>query len=109
MNGQNETPSEIAISEHELRAMTATLDEMHQESMSDVRESMAALTERVVGMTRTVANRGRSWSAAPRSSAPRPSRPVAAAAAAERPRREPHHCHHDADVRFQQLGLSVHR
>jgi Ferritin-like domain len=52
-----DTPSQIAVSDSELRAMTNSLDEMHQESMSDVRESMAALTERVLSVTRTVANR----------------------------------------------------
>jgi hypothetical protein len=57
VSGPIETPSEIAISEHELHAMTNELDDMHQDSMGDVRESMAALTERVAGVTRTVANR----------------------------------------------------
>jgi Ferritin-like domain len=52
-----EIPTEIAISEHELSAMTRELDDMHQSSMSDVRASMAALTDRVVSMTGTFANR----------------------------------------------------
>jgi Ferritin-like domain len=57
VSGPVETPSEIAISEHELRAMTHELDDMHQDSMGDVRESMAALTERIAGATKSIANR----------------------------------------------------
>jgi hypothetical protein len=57
VSGPIETPSEIAISEHELRTMTHELDDMHRDSMGDVRESMAALTERVAGVTRSIANR----------------------------------------------------
>jgi Ferritin-like domain len=52
-----ETPSEIALSEHELRSMTNELDDMHHDSMGEVRESMAALTERIAGVSRSVANR----------------------------------------------------
>jgi hypothetical protein len=57
VNAPMDTPSEMAISESELRSMTSALDEMHQESMTDVRESMASLTDRVMSVTRTVANR----------------------------------------------------
>jgi hypothetical protein len=57
VSGPQQIPTEMAISEHELGAMTRELDDMHQSSMSDVRASMAALTDRVVGMTGTIANR----------------------------------------------------
>lgn len=57
MSAPMNTPPEIAISEAELRSMTNSLDEMHRESMSEVRDSMAALTDRVMSVTRTVANR----------------------------------------------------
>jgi Ferritin-like domain len=52
-----QVPNEMAISESELSAMTNHLEDMHESSMSDVRASMAALTDRIVGMTGTIANR----------------------------------------------------
>ena len=57
MSPRDETPAEIAISEGELRSMTRTLDEMHQDSMSDVRTSMAGLSERISSATGSIANR----------------------------------------------------
>jgi ferritin-like protein len=57
VKSRNETPTEMAISETELRSLTSSLDEMHQESMVDVRKSMASLTERVSSMTRSSASR----------------------------------------------------
>jgi hypothetical protein len=53
----DEIPAEIAISEGELRSMTRSLDEMHQESMSDVRSSMAALSDRISSATGSIASR----------------------------------------------------
>jgi hypothetical protein len=57
VNPREEIPAEIAISEGELRSMTRSLDEMHQESMSDVRSSMAALSDRISSATGSIANR----------------------------------------------------
>jgi hypothetical protein len=57
VSGPQQVPNEMAISERELTAMTDHLDEMHESSMSDVRASMAALTDRVVGMVGVHANR----------------------------------------------------
>lgn len=57
MTGRIENPSEIAISEHELNAMTRELDDMHQDSMSLVRSNMAEVTDRIAAATRAVANR----------------------------------------------------
>jgi hypothetical protein len=53
----NEIPTEIAISEAELSALTNHLDDMHQDSMSDVRESMVSLTDRFASATRSIATR----------------------------------------------------
>jgi hypothetical protein len=49
--------SKIAISEHELATMTRDLDDMHQESMGQVRDNMASLTERLSTVARTHASR----------------------------------------------------
>lgn len=55
MTGRDETP--MAISEHELGAMTRDLDELHQESMSEVRDNMASLTDRLASVARSQASR----------------------------------------------------
>jgi hypothetical protein len=47
----------MAISETELRSLTRDLDDMHNESMIDVRRSMAAGSERVSSVAGSVANR----------------------------------------------------
>jgi hypothetical protein len=57
VSGPTEIPSEIAISERELSALTLELDDMHQDSMSEVRASMASLSERVASVAKTAANR----------------------------------------------------
>jgi hypothetical protein len=57
MSGPIEIPSEIAISESELGSMARDLDEMHDESMSEVRHNMAQVSEKIASATRTVANR----------------------------------------------------
>jgi hypothetical protein len=57
VSGPNQTPSEIAISEAELTAMTRELDDMHQDSMSNVKRNMAEVSDRIASATRTVANR----------------------------------------------------
>lgn len=57
MSRREEIPTEIAISESELRTMTRSLDDMHQESMTDVRTSMAALSDRISSAAGSVANR----------------------------------------------------
>jgi hypothetical protein len=57
VSGPIEAPSGIAVSEHELRSMTHELDDIHRDSMGDVRESMAALTDRIAGVSRSFANR----------------------------------------------------
>lgn len=49
--------SKIAISEHELATMTHDLDEMHQESMGQVRDNMASLTERLSSVAKANASR----------------------------------------------------
>jgi hypothetical protein len=49
--------SKIAISEHELATMTRDLDDMHQESMGQVRDNMASLTERLSTVAKTHASR----------------------------------------------------
>jgi hypothetical protein len=49
--------SKIAISEHELATMTRDLDDMHQDSMSQVRDNMASLTERLSTVAKTHASR----------------------------------------------------
>jgi hypothetical protein len=43
----NTTPTEMAIGDGELRSLTRTLDEMHNESMLDVRRSMASMSDRI--------------------------------------------------------------
>jgi hypothetical protein len=43
----NNTPTEMAIGEGELRSLTRSLDEMHNESMLDVRRSMASMSDRI--------------------------------------------------------------
>jgi Ferritin-like domain len=53
---REETPI-MAISEHELASMTKSLDEMHHESMSEVRDNMASLTERLSGVVKSQASR----------------------------------------------------
>jgi hypothetical protein len=47
----------MAISEHELAAMTGTLEEMHHESMNEVRDNMASLTDRLASVARSHASR----------------------------------------------------
>jgi hypothetical protein len=47
----------MAISENELSGMTRDLDEMHQESMGQVRDNMASLTERLSSVAQTHASR----------------------------------------------------
>ena len=55
MSPRDESP--LAISEHELAAMTSNLDEMHHESMSEVRDNMASLTERLASVAMSHASR----------------------------------------------------
>jgi hypothetical protein len=50
-------PTEMQISEGELTAMTAQLDDMHTDSMTQVRQNMAGVTDRIASATRTVASR----------------------------------------------------
>jgi hypothetical protein len=57
VNPRHNAPDEIAISEAELTSMTRDLSEMHEDTMSDVRSSMAALSERLGAAAGTVANR----------------------------------------------------
>lgn len=57
MSGPTETPAEMAISERELRSMTDALDDMHQDSMSEVRHNMAAVSDKIAAAARTSANR----------------------------------------------------
>jgi hypothetical protein len=47
----------MAVSEHELAAMTSNLDEMHHESMNEVRDNMASLTDRLATVARSHASR----------------------------------------------------
>jgi hypothetical protein len=51
------TKNEIAISEAELSAMTRELDDMHNDSMAEVRRNMEMVTDKVAAATRNVANR----------------------------------------------------
>jgi hypothetical protein len=53
----SERNPEMQISETELRSMTSDLDQMHEESMPAVRNSMADLGERLASVTRIGANR----------------------------------------------------
>ena len=55
MSRRDDNP--IAISEHELSSMTRDLDDMHQDSMSQVRDNMASLTERLAGVASSNASR----------------------------------------------------
>jgi hypothetical protein len=57
MSGPIEIPNEMAISENELGVMTRDLDEMHHDSMTEVRHNMAQVGEKIASATRTVANR----------------------------------------------------
>jgi len=54
---RDDLPTEIQISEAELTVMTRELDDIHNDSMSQVRENMAGVADRIASVTRTVANR----------------------------------------------------
>ena len=57
MTRRDDLPTEIQISEAELTVMTRELDDIHNDSMSQVRENMAGVADRIASVTRTVANR----------------------------------------------------
>jgi hypothetical protein len=57
MSSRDERPVDLAISEGELQSMTRSLDEMHHESMNEVRTSMAALSDRISSAGSSIANR----------------------------------------------------
>lgn len=57
MSRRHSNPNEIAISEAELSAMTRELDDMHQDSMHQVRQNMALVSDKIASATRNVANR----------------------------------------------------
>lgn len=57
MSARNSNPNEVAISEAELSAMTRDLDDMHNDSMHQVRQNMATVSDKIAATTRTFANR----------------------------------------------------
>lgn len=57
MTAPRDIPTEIAISEGELSTMTRDLDELHNDSMTDIRHNMALVTDKIAGASRTFANR----------------------------------------------------
>jgi hypothetical protein len=54
---RDDLPTEIQISEAELTVMTRELDDMHNDSMAQVRQNMSGVSDRIATVTRTVANR----------------------------------------------------
>lgn len=55
MNARDNDP--IAISERELTSMTSDLKDMHEDSMVQVRDNMASLTDRLAGIAQSQASR----------------------------------------------------
>lgn len=57
MTRRHRNPNDMAISAAELSAMTRELDEMHHDSMHQVRQNMSLVSDKIAATTRNVANR----------------------------------------------------